>query len=340
MPRADEFHDYADWASDQSLLYERLCRAAADDDALLDLAATAPPSQPAPNLLLGAVHDLLLSGVDHQLADFYPTCADDPADPTERDPFPAFEAFCRDHREAIRERLGGRLVQTNDVGRSAVLYPAFARVAGADGGPLALVELGASAGLNLLWDRYRYEFDERVVGDSDSPVCIETTVRDGTPPLPDEPPTVAERWGVDLNPLDVTGDADARWLRALVLPNQHRRHERLAAALDLAADDPPELVAGDAAEVLPDRLGDAPTDATLVVFSTIALYQFPDEAVTAVRETLAEVSHDRPVHWLSGDPATPPSDPTHRHVRFEDGTAETAEIAEFEAYGSWLSWLA
>ncbi|RXK46262.1 DUF2332 domain-containing protein [Halorientalis pallida] len=339
MTRADEFHDYTDWATDQSPLYERLSRATADDDALLDLAATAPPSQPAPNLLLGAVHHLLLSGVDHRLAEFYPTVTENPTDPTETDPVPAFESFCLDHREAIRERLETRLVQTNDVGRSAVLYPACSRVAAADGGPLALVELGASAGLNLLWARYRYEFDDHVVGDPDSPVRIETTIRDGTPPLPDEPPTVAERWGVDLNPLDVTDESDARWLRALVLPNQHRRHERLAAALELAADRPPELVAGDAADVLPERLGNAPTDATLVVFSTIALYQFPDEAVAAVRAALVGASHERPVHWLSGDPSTPPSDPTYRHGRFEDGTAETTGIAEFEAYGNWLSWL-
>jgi hypothetical protein len=204
MPRADEFREFADWASDQSPLYEQLSRATADDDALLDLAATAPPSQPAPNLLLGAVHDRLLSGVDHPLADFYPTCADDPTDPAESDPFPAFQSFCRDHREAIRERLESRLVQTNDVGRSAVLYPAFSRITATGGEPLALVELGASAGLNLLWDRYRYAFDDRAVGDSESPVRIETDLRDGTPPLPDEPPSVTERWGVDLNPLDVT----------------------------------------------------------------------------------------------------------------------------------------
>jgi hypothetical protein len=340
MSRAAEFRAFADWASDQSPLYERLSRATADADDLLKLAATTPASQPAPNLLLGAVHDCLLSGVDHPLADFYPTATDDPTDPTDTDPFPAFEEFCRVHREAIRERLETRLVQTNDVGRSAVLYPAFSRIAAVDGGPLALVELGASAGLNLLWDRYRYAFDDRVVGDPDSPVRIETECRKGTPPLPEEPPSVADRWGVDLNPLDVTDAADARWLRALVLPNQRRRHDRLAAALDLAADAPPDLVAGDAAEVLPARLGDAPTDATLVVFSTVALYQFPDDAVRAVRETLADASRERPVHWLSGDPSTPPSDPTYRHVRFEGGEAESTEIAEVEAYGRWLSWLA
>ncbi|AQL41788.1 hypothetical protein BV210_03235 [Halorientalis sp. IM1011] len=338
MTRASEFREFADWASDQSPLYEQLSRAVADDEDLLALAATAPESQPAPNLLLGAVHDLLLDGVDHRLAEFYPTVDDDPIDPTETDPFPAFDEFCRTHRDAISDRLESRLVQTNDVGRSAVLYPTFARVAAADGEPLALVELGASAGLNLVWDRYSYAFDDRVVGNSNSPVRIETDLRDGTPPLPADPPAVADRWGVDLNPLDATDESDARWLRALVLPNQKRRHDRLAAALDLAADTPPELVTGDAAAVLPARLGDAPADATLVVFSTIALYQFPDDAVAAIRETLADASHERPVHWLSGDPSTPPSDPTYRHVRFEDGEAETTELAAFEAYGSWLSW--
>ena len=143
---------------------------------------------------------------------------------------------------------------------------------------------------------------------------------------------------MDLNPLDVTDENDTRCLRALVLPDHQQRHERLAAALELAVDHPPELAAGDAAEALPARLGAVPTDATLVVFGTIAHYQFPDDGVAAVRGVLSDASHGRPIHWLPGDPATPPSDPAYRHVRFEDGGAETGEITASGAYGGWLSW--
>jgi len=338
----DEFREYADWASGRSLLYERLARATADDDALLELAGAAPETQPMPNLLFGAVHDCLLAGVEGRIADFYATITDDPLDPAETDPFPAFRAFCLDNADAIRERLGSRLVQTNDVGRSAVVYPALSRVVNQDGGPLALVEVGSSAGLNLCWDRYRYEYDDRVVGRTDSPVTIASGFEDGDgPDIPSDPPAVASRVGVDLNPMDPTDPDDARWLRALVLPGERDRHERLAAATDLVAADPPEVVAGDAVDRLLELLDRAPADATIVVYSTLVLYQFPDEAVAALHETLAEHSRERdgPVHWLSGDPAVEVTSPTYRHVRFEDGTATSERLARFAAYGSWIDWV-
>lgn len=210
-----------------------------------------PEGQPAPNLLLAAVHDLLLSGVTSPPAAFYATCTKDPVDPESRDPFPTFKRFCLEHEAAIRDRLGSRLVQTNDPGRSAILYPSFARVAAMDGDPLALVAVGCSAGLNLRWDRYRYEYGDRIVGNPTSPVRIESRLRgESRPPLPDAPPAVASAVGVDVNPLDPADPGDARWLRAL----------------DLVAADPPETVSGDAVEELPHLLSGAPTDPTLCVF--------------------------------------------------------------------------
>jgi Uncharacterized protein conserved in bacteria len=337
--RGREFREYADWAADHSPLYERLSRAAAADDELLAMVEAVPEDQPAPNMLLGAVHDLLLSGVTSPLAAFYETRTDDPVDPDAEDPFPAFKQFCLDHEAAIRDRLENRLVQTNDVGRSAILYPSFARVSEMDGEPLALVEIGCSAGVNLRWDRYRYGYDDRIVGNPGSPVRIQTRLRgEGRPHLPDAPPRVASGVGVDVNPLDPTDSGDARWLRALVLPNQTDRHERLVDALDLVAADPPETVSGDAVEELPSLLSDAPTDVTLCVFSTVTLYQLSEEAVASIRETLADHSHDRAVHWLSGDPRVPVTTPTYRHVRFADGDATGTRLCAFGAYGTWIEW--
>jgi hypothetical protein len=354
VSRAEEFVEYGDWASEQSRLYERLSHRVATDDRLLALTEAIPDTQPAPNALFGAVHDLLLAGADGALADFYGTVTDDPADPDERDPFPAFRAFCLANEGAIRNRLTSRLVQTNAVGRSALLYPAFARIVEEDGGPLALVELGSSAGLNLLFDRYRYEYagapdgeagddateGTRVVGDPDSPVRITSDVREGAPPVPERPPAVASRVGVDLNPVDPTDHEARRWLRALVVPNDRERHERLAPALEMAAADPPRIVEGDAVERVPDLIAEAPADATLVVYSTLVLYQLPDEAVDRLRATRAAASEGRPVHWLSCDPEVAVTDPTYRHVRFAGGEARDHRLARFDAYGSWLRWSA
>src|SRR5215218_1913808 len=150
---ADRFACFAlEECHDSSPLYERLALGVADDPAMLALAAYARPGQPTPNLLFAAVQYLLLGGTPHPLAAFYPGLAHDPV--AGGDPYPAFHDFCRQHADSIRELLETRLVQTNEVRRSACLLPAFCWVARLAGDrPLALLEIGASAGLNLLWDR-------------------------------------------------------------------------------------------------------------------------------------------------------------------------------------------
>lgn len=205
----EAFGWYADWANGVSPLYERLARGAATDTDVLAIAAEAPESQPPPNLLLAAVHMLLLEGSDHPLAGFYPTCTDNVIDPSETDPLPALREFCLEHESRLRRLVNTRRVQTNAVGRSAVLYPSFGELvrSGAHQ-PLATVELGSSAGLNLYWDRYRYEYEDYgTYGAVDSPVHIESAVR-GTidPPLLESPPVV-------------TNADDVTWLHALVIPD-------------------------------------------------------------------------------------------------------------------------
>lgn len=338
---ADWFDWYADWAADRSSLYERLSRGAAGDEDLLAIAAEARAGQPPPQLLLGAVQDLLLRAGDHPLARFYPTCTDDPRDPTTTDPIPAFRSFCLANEARLRRLVGTRRVQTNAVGRSAVLFPAFGHVARrTNRRPLALIEVGTSAGLNLFWDGYRYEYHPHGVhGDPDSSVRIETAVRgDGNPPLP-EPPSVGSRVGVDIHPLDVTDPADRRWLRALVIPDQRERHERLAAAIEQAREDPPRLVEGDALDVLPGLLADAPDGQARCVYSTHTLYQLKDEAVDRLRAMLVEHSADRPIHWLATDRSDGEDGLHYRHVSIDDGERERSRLAAYDSYGAWIRWL-
>ncbi|HEY7356232.1 MAG TPA: DUF2332 domain-containing protein, partial [Ktedonobacterales bacterium] len=133
-----------------SPLYARLCRGIASDPQVLTLAAAVPPGQPTPNLLLAAVHYLLLQGIGHPLAAFYPSLTSSP-DPS--DAYPAFQSFCLEYASDIRALLLSRRVQTNEVARCACLLPAFELVSRQTArAPLALIEIGASAGLNLLWD--------------------------------------------------------------------------------------------------------------------------------------------------------------------------------------------
>lgn len=338
MDVSDKFTRYAGWVEDKCPLYAKLTEAVADDDHLLDIASEASSGQPEPELLLAAAHSLLLEGRDHPLAQFYPTC--EKAGSNES-PVAHFRNFCTVNEDQLRLIIATRRCQTNDVGRSAILLPAFEHVSRiAESNSLAQIEIGTSAGLNLNWDQYSYEFvgDNRV-RESDSPVTITTEVRGKCqPPLPQNFPTVAHRCGIDINTLDVTDDEDARWLHALIHPNQIRRHRQLAAAIKLARENQPPLIEGDVFEELPAQLANAPSNVDLVVFSTHVLYQFTEDQIAELRSLLSSHSSEQPVHWLSIDPNEELGEPTYRLVTFADGDATESKIAQFESYGSWIQW--
>lgn len=338
---AESFEWFADWADGVTPLYERLSRSTAEDEQLLDIAGQSQEGQPPPNMLFAAVHSLLLDGRTHRLADFYRTCTENPVDPEETDPFPTFREFCLDNEDTIREMVQTRRVQTNAVGRSAVLFPAFKHVTNHAGDePLALVEIGSSAGLNLYWDRFRYQYEgHETYGNPDSTVHIESEVRGSAePPFWEREPAVATRVGIDINPLDVTDSLDAQWLRALVVPDQYWRFQRLDAAIDLVRDDPPELVEGDALKRLPAVLDDIPDKYDICVFSTLVLYQFDEESISELRDLLRRESQHRTIHWLSNDPDGETARPAYRHA-IVDGGIESHPVAEYKAHGEWVRWL-
>ncbi|EMA24122.1 DUF2332 domain-containing protein [Haloarcula amylolytica] len=333
-----QFRDLATWADDSSPLYAHLCHHAATDRQILDLAATAPAGRQAPHLLLAAVQYLLRRHPDHRLAEYYSNVSPSARDPDE-ECFPAFRAFCLDHADDIRALLRSRRTQTNAVRRSAVLYPAVAQVARAADGLLALVELGPSAGLNLLFDRYRYDYDGRVVGNGDSLVTIESSVRRGDPPLPETPPAIRSRVGIDRNPLDVTDEADRDWLRALVWPEHEARRAVLDGSLSVARDDPPELIEGDMLDDLPAVLDEIPSDVPVCVVNTLVLYQVSAELSEALTAFLEELMAERPLHWLTGQRDLSGGESVGLDWRrWTDGDIETTRLADYEPHGAWLSW--
>lgn len=177
----------------------------------------------------------------------------------------------------------GRRTQTNEVGRCAPLLAALDRIPG----PLALIELGASAGLCLGVDRYSYRFDDGpVLGDGD-PLLLCTT--SGAGAAPGRLPEVVWRRGVDLAPLSLHDPDDISWLEALLPPDRPERLARLRAASARLADDPPLVVAGDAREALPGLAAAAPAGATLVVLSLGTLVYLPPAARTEVLRLSAEL---------------------------------------------------
>ena len=320
-----------------SQLYSRLSAAILDDPELLALSAQAATGQPPPNLLFGAVHHLLLQGVGHPLARLYPSL--NGGNDVGEDPYPAFRNFCLTYRDALADAIRGRAVQTNEVARSSALQRGMAVVAQRMGRPLAILEVGASAGLNLIGDRYRYSYgpDTEAIGDPDSPVLIECRTRGALRP-PGGMPAIAWRLGIDRNPIDVRDPDQALWLRALVWPDQPWRAELLLAAIRLAQDNPPPLRRGDALELLEGAAAEAPRDAELCIYSSFTVYQFLPAQRARLESVVAAVARARPVHrlaleWFPGE--RPYLDLESR----QDGTLTRTRLAAAHEHGAWLEWL-
>ncbi len=321
-----------------SPLYERLSEAVAADPDLLALASHVRRGQPVPNLFFAAIHFLLLKGVQHPLAAFYPgvsTTID-----CNTDPYPVFRSFCLEYREEIKQILATRLVQTNEVGRCACLLPAFALAASyAQGQPLSLVEIGTSAGLNLLWDRYGYDYGEdRRYGVLTSPVQIACTLRgDHLPPLPAILPKVAWRMGIDLHPINVSDPEERLWLRALVWPENTERAERLQEALHLIEQDPPSILAGDALTLLPSVLATVPPETTLCVFHSFTVNQFSQEARAQLNQILTEWAAKRPLFRVSIE-GFEKGDPMLELMTWRNNAATKQKLAVCDSHARWLQW--
>lgn len=258
--------------------YARLCRIIAADPQLHGLLLEAPTGQRLPVLVLAALHDLVLRRPDLPLAAWYPSVTGD--EPSQRDPTDALIHAVRAHRDEIVEVIRTRRIQTNEVNRSCAWRLGLAAATDGDDRPLALVELGASAGLNLLLDRFSYRFDGEPpidVGDPTSPVRLGTTRHpgggaDGWPALLEAPlPPIVARVGIDQRPVDPSDPDDARWLAACTWPEQTIRYERMSAAVALAGEDPSEIRRGDLVDDLPLLLEELPDGCHVVVLSSWVL---------------------------------------------------------------------
>ena len=325
-----------------SPLYQALAQAIAADPELLELACQARPGQPAPNMLLATVHALLLGdrGGD-PLAAFYPDLTL-PVGAPER-AFPAFRDFCLRERAAIGEILRARVVSTNEVARSACLLPGFLAVARRFGTPLRMVEVGASAGLNLLWDRYGYDYGAgRTAGDRAAPLVLRCEARgDGAlPDLPETLPAVASRSGIDPKPLDPRNPDDGAWLRALIWPEQRERTARLERALAVAASADLSIRRGDALQHLPNAVAAAPPGVAVCIFHCFTLNQFSREARQAFDRLLRQLADARPLARLGLEWESEHESPVLLLTSYEGRQATDSLLALCDAHGSWIEWRA
>lgn len=318
-------------------LYERLSLGVGGDESLREFANGARPGQPPANVLFAAVHFLLLRGARHPLRGFYRNLGGTSSD----DPFPVFRDFVEEYRADLAPLVTTRATQTNEVGRSAILHPAFRKVTMEAGEPLHLIEIGPSAGLNMIWDhyavRYRGAGDAIVLGEGE--LIIDCELRgDKHPPL-GPTPKIASRIGLERNPVDLS-DPDRRdWLKALVWPDQVERFARLEKAIAIFARHKPEIRAGDALENLSDAIARVPEDQPVCIYHTMAVYQFSDE-MRETLEAILTVAGLRRTLWRLSFEGTLSGDNPLLLYSYRDGKKEKLTLGLAHPHGAWLEWQA
>jgi hypothetical protein len=302
-------------APGRSPLYAALAHDVRRDPDLLAFLATLPEHAWQPQLLFGAVQYL-------------------------RGPLTTRAQFAdavRVRRDDVAAVMLSRTTQTNIPARCATLLPALAALPP----PLALVEVGASAGLCLYPDRYSYDYGgHRVPPSRASDVPPFRCAAGPGTPLPGAPVEVAWRAGLDLHPLDVHDPADVAWLDALVWPGEEHLRAHLHAAVGLARAEPVDVRAGDLGTDLPALLAEAPSDATLVVFHS-AVFPYVTDAgrrafVDAVRDSRAVwLANESPARIPGLDPATVAGHPDGQFLLCRDGRP----LARADPHASWIDWL-
>ncbi len=323
-PFADAAVQYRRFAADaraDSACFAAWATGVADDPEVLAWIDALPPGKQQPNLVFAAArwHGVAAPG-----------------------PYAGLREALLADDGTIRATILSRATQTNEAGRLATLVPAFAALG--ETRPLALLEVGASAGLCLYPDRWGYEWTGEASTSLGPQPRLSCRVR-GAAPLPAALPQVAWRGGVDLNPLDVR-DADAMaWLENLVWPEQDERRSRLRRAVEVARADPPHLVRGDLLDRLPELVAGAAEHGPVVLFHTAVIAYLTDEDRERFADLAAGLVADGACRWVSNEakrvlpritetgPPIPEEKPTF--VLGIDGAA----VAWTHGHGRSMTWL-
>ena len=300
-------------AAGRSPRYERLAVAVAvaDDAVIISFLERLPAARRQPNLLFAAARFVLGRPPDRV----------------------SLHALLTDRPAELVEVMQSHRTQTNEPARCATLMPVLASLPG----PLALLEVGAAAGLTLVHDVYSYDYGGHTLVGLDPKAPTLSCRTNGPVPLPRKVPDVIWRAGIDLNPLDVTNNADMQWLACLVWPDEDDRAERLHLAIGAARRRPPHLHRGDLLEDLQPLAAMAPPEATLVIYhSAVLAYVDQDK-----RRDFAAAVGGLGAVWLSNEGAAvlpgiiSNADPGD-FLLVKDGDQV---LARSDPHGTWLIWI-
>lgn len=286
--------------------------------------------------LCGGLHALVLSGVDAELAAAYP-----PTAASEAELMRLLPAAIARNDAALLNALDSA-PQTNEIARSAMLLPGFLEIARETGLPLDIYEIGSSGGLNLLFDRFAYDFDGVLWGDEDSPVRLAPEIR-GVMLRLDGPLAVLSRTGSDIKPIYVGKSLERLRLRSYIWPDQTLRLARLDAAIGLAERYPFALEQSDGASFVARGLGNRRAGVTWVLSHSIMWQYMPEatreRALAELTTAGAAATPDLPIAWLRMEPLDT-RDPyaTLSLTLWPGGT--TRHLARCDYHGRWIEWVA
>jgi len=262
-----------------------------------------PIADALPLRLLGAAHDLVLAGAAPELAAHYPG-TDRAGDVTKA--WTVLNATIESEWDFFASRLGDGL-QTNEVRRCTALVAGFFEIHHRSGGlPMHLREIGASAGLNLCWDRHRYEFGDTHWGDPHAPLTLQT--KWSGPPARPASLEILSRRGCDIAPIDLREEANRRRLRSFVWPEHPERMALLSRAIDVAAAQPIELVKQRAGDFVDAFLDEPAPGAVRVLYHSVMWVYVPEaerkHIAKAMNDAGARATPDAPLAWLRMEHAT------------------------------------
>ncbi len=291
----------------RSPLYERLIRGAAKDPQVLEKVfpegAGTVGSVPALRLM-AALHHLVLTGRAPALARHFPSAGgrEGPEGAWE-----AARATIESRPEEVR-RLAARTVQTNEPGRCATLYGGLLRLAERHRLPLRLLEIGASAGMTLVPDRYRYVVEGRTLGDPASPLVWEEPwvgLPVADPWAAERALSFSERRGSDISPLDVSTDEGAATALSYIWPDEPERLARVRLAIDIQRERPVVPERAGAADWIAARLSEPAEGVVTVVWESVMRQYMDDEERAALVDHIeragARAGERNPLAWVALD---------------------------------------
>jgi hypothetical protein len=284
--------------------------------------------------LTGGLHNLALGNADKALRAAYP-------------PHDADDGALADALAGAIERndafLHGYLdspPQTNEVARSGMMLPGFLTIARETGLPLAVHEIGSSAGLNLVFDRFHYDYGGKDWGDANSPVKLAPEVRGNTPPPLGGDLAIANRAGSDIAPVDIAGEAQRRRLLSYVWADQTVRLQRIEAAIGLAREAGIGVAGADAADFVHTHLAVRSEGETFVLFHSIMWQYMPQSSKDAIQEALDDAgktaTRTAPIARLRMEPLGEAPHATLSLTLWPEG--ETRRLAKCDYHGRWIEW--